>query len=63
MNINDVEGVLKNTGFIKLRGSEDMVIVFHGRAMHSYKSISGAIRKINQYINRFGLKGNDDESI
>jgi len=75
MNINDVKGVLKNTGFIKLRGSEDMVIVFHshyfdsyvielnGRAMHSYKSISGAIRKINQYINRFELKGNDDELI
>jgi len=67
MNISDVDSVLKNTGFIELRGTEDMLIVFHnayfdsyvielnGRAMHSYKSISGAIRKINQYINRFGL--------
>tara|TARA_B100000768_G_scaffold159221_1_gene158160 strand:- start:34 stop:261 length:228 start_codon:yes stop_codon:yes gene_type:complete len=75
MNISDVDSVLKNTGFIELRGTEDMLIVFHnayfdsyvielnGRAMHSYKSISGAIRKINQYINRFGLKGNDDELI
>ena len=75
MNISDVDSVLKNTGFIELRGTEDMLIVFHnayfdsyvielnGRAMHSYKSISGAIRKINQYINRFGLKGDDDELI
>ena len=73
MNISNVDSVLKNTGFIELRGTEDMLIVFHnayfdsyvielnGRAMHSYKSISGAIRKINQYINRFGLKESDDE--
>lgn len=75
MNINDVKSVLKNTGFIKLRGSEDMVIVFHshyfdsyvielnGRAMHSYKTISAAIKKTNQYISKFGLKESDYELI
>ena len=64
----EVKSVLKNTGFIELRGTEDMLIVFHnsyfdsyvielnGRAMHSYKSISSAIRKINQYVSKFGLK-------
>jgi hypothetical protein len=67
-HFNDVPSVLKNTGFIELVGREDMVIVFHshyfnryvielnGRAVHSYKSISAAIKKTNQYISKFGLK-------
>ena len=64
----EIKSVLKNTGFIELRGTEDMLIVFHnsyfdtyviqlnGRAMHSYKSMNGAIRKINQYVSKFELK-------
>jgi len=64
----EVKSVLKNTGFIELRGTEDMLIVFHnsyfdtyviqlnGRAMHSYKSMNGAMQKINQYVSKFELK-------
>ena len=64
----EIKSVLKNTGFIELSNTENMLIVFHnsyfdtyviqlnGRAMHSYKSMNGAIRKINQYVSKFELK-------